>query len=240
MLICVAAGGSGTRMLPVTRWINKHLIPVGNGDLMIDMPLKFLQKHGFKNISIVTGSNHATQICEYVGDGDKYSFDQVEYSFQAKPAGIADILNRIGHRGSDDGVLLILGDNYFESHQLSICSLPLGDMAACWEYDMGSPALARSFGQVIRSSDGDPSCIVEKPLCPDHGRILTGLYYFPANVFQYVEQLTPSARGELEITALLDVYLKQNKLKVFQVEGEWSDLGEIPSWEKFIMRRNSL
>lgn len=239
MLVCIAAGGEGTRMAPVNRWINKHMIPIGNGELMLDMPLNFLSEHGFPEVTIVTGSKHATQICEYVGDGNRYGFIKVEYAFQSKAAGIADILNRISHRGAEEGVLLILGDNYFQSCQRTIDRLPLCGKAACWEYDTGDAVLARRFGQVLRDGSGKPEYIVEKPSSPVHGRILTGLYYFPSDVFKYVEALEPSARGELEITGLLDMYLRQKRLEVFPVEGEWTDLGEWLSWSEFIKKRNS-
>jgi glucose-1-phosphate thymidylyltransferase len=191
---------------------------------------------GFEGVTIVTGSKHATQICEYVGDGDRYGFTAVDYAFQPKSAGIADVLKRISHKGTEHGVLLILGDNFFSHAQkLSILNK---DRAACWEFDIGDPVLARRFGQVLRDSQGSAEYIVEKPSSPVHGRILTGLYYFPADVFKYVEEMEPSARGELEVTGLLDMYLRINRLDVLAVEGHWMDLGEWPSLEEFISKRN--
>lgn len=230
MRAVVAAGGSGSRMAPVTRFLNKHLIPVGDGRLMIDYPLNFLKKSGFDTVSIVTGSNHATQIVEYVGDGESHGFKSVSYFFQPKPLGIADIFKRIGPH--DEGVLLILGDNYFE--------VPLdlhfiwNTKACAFEYDIGSKDEARRFGQAIRFEDGSIERIVEKPEMAAHSRILTGLYYFPPDVFSYVEELSPSARNELEITHLLQRYLEMGSLIVKEVEGKWADLGEWPSWKHHV------
>lgn len=235
MLTILAAGGSGTRMAPVTRFLNKHLIPVGYGDLMIDLPLKFLADHHIDEVEIVTGSNHATQICEYVGDGQQYGFSRVNYHFQPKPLGIADVLNRVAHRDVSDGVLILLADNYFSMIQVGTSYLP--GFAYAYEYDLNNIERAKAFGQCIRDSDGSPIGIVEKPKDPKHSKILTGLYYFPASVFDVVKCLEPSQRGELEITDLLKTYLERNRLHVIEVQGAWADLGEQDSWAEFIAGR---
>lgn len=237
MKVCIAAGGDGTRMAPVTHWVNKHLIPVGTNELMLDLPLKFLRMHKIKEVTIVTGSKHASQIVDHVQDGVGHGFERVDYAFQNNSFGISDVLKRISHNGCDGGILLILGDNYFEKAQPMIDELSHSDMAVCWEYDVGDPDLARRFGQVIRNPEGTPVAIEEKSAYPMHGKILTGLYYFPSDVFEYVEQLTPSKRGELEITSLLDMYLQQGRLDVLSVNGEWADLGEYQSWGEFISKR---
>ena len=236
MLTILACGGSGTRMAPATRFINKHLLPVGYGDLMIDLPLQFLADHQFDEITIVTGSTHATQICEYVGDGEKWGFTRVEYTFQPKPLGIADVLNRVCHKDISDGVLLLLGDNYFSNLQgVGLHFIP--GFAYVWEYDCGDVEKAKAFGQVIRDGNDKPASIVEKPKVPTHSKILTGLYYFPASVFDVVKCLEPSQRGELEITDLIKTYLERERLHVLQVEGQWADLGEHDAWANFVAGR---
>jgi glucose-1-phosphate thymidylyltransferase len=236
MLTICACGGSGTRMAPATRFINKHLLPVGYGDLMIDMPLRFLAMHHVDELTIVTGSNHATQICEYVGDGEKYGFTRVDYHFQPKPLGIADVFNRVSHKDVSDGVTIILGDNYFSDPQgMGLTFLP--GFAYVWEFDLGDIEKAKAFGQVIRDDHGLPTSIVEKPKIPTHGKILTGLYHFPSSVFDVVKCLEPSQRGELEITDLIKTYLERNRLHVLQVEGEWADLGEHDAWAGFVAGR---
>lgn len=219
-----AAGGSGTRMSPVSKWINKHLIPVGPSTLMIDLPLRFFASIGAKDVSVITGSNHASQICDHVGDGEAYGFKNVSYFFQPKPAGISDVLNRVNK--TDESVLLILGDNFF-SDPIDLSNIN-PDRAACFEYDVGSVELAGRFGQLY----GDQ--IIEKNPSPTHSRILTGLYYFPADVFEKLAQLSPSKRNELEITDLLGLYLKDGKLDSHPVIGKWADLGEWTSWQGFV------
>lgn len=237
MIYSVAAGGSGSRLNPITRFLNKHLIPTEPNKLMIDYPLEFLRKHKAKEVTVVTGSNHASQIVDYVADGEKYGFDRIEYAFQAKPAGIADVIKRLSHNSIEyHGLLLILGDNYFSLQQESIFSLDKAK-AAAFQFDIGIEN-ATSFGQAVYC-DGRVVDIIEKPKNPTHGKILTGLYYFPHDVFCYVEELSPSLRNELEITDLLKIYLKEDRLQVFDVSGDWADLGEWNSLQQFwISRRN--
>jgi len=234
MLTIVACGGSGSRMAPVTKFLNKHLIPTGDG-LMVDHPLEFLRRHDIKNVTIVTGSNHASQVVDYIQDGDKYGFDKVSYAFQPEPKGIADIFKRVSiNDRAPIGVLLILGDNYFSEKQLAIdLDCPHPHYAYAFEYALGDKEKAKSFGQVIYDDDG-PVEIIEKPSSPQHDRILTGLYYFPGDVFARVEELSPSERGELEITDVLKMYLKKDRLRVVQIKGEWADLGEKNSWIDFV------
>lgn len=232
--VVLAAGGSGSRLYPMTKWVNKHLAPCGDGTLMIDYPLAFLSKSGFGDVTIVTGSNHATQIVEYVGDGSSYGL-KVDYSFQPKPAGIADVLNRISSRHVT-GVILLLADNFFSKPQ---CFKNLAYyQAKGWEYDIGSSEKASAFGQAMRGEDGSVFSIVEKPKNPVHSKILTGLYYFPGDVFDRVERMTPSARNELEITGLMEMYLKDKALEINQVEGMWKDLGEWNPWQEFVGSRS--
>jgi glucose-1-phosphate thymidylyltransferase len=242
LLTIVACGGSGSRLAPATKFVNKHLVPVGNGELMVDLPLKFLAKHGIEDIHVVTGSSHASQICEYIADGERYGFENVEYSFQSKPLGIADVFKRVSNKYWDSSVLLILGDNYFSHAQEMVRSLHLGLgfplMAYAWEFDIKDKLRATSFGQIFRDSNAVPESIIEKPSNPQHSRILTGLYYFPPGVFKMVEELSPSKRGELEITDLLRMYLDQNRLRVQTVVGQWADLGELDTWMDFIAARS--
>lgn len=237
MLGIVAAGGSGTRMLPITKYINKHLISCDKETLMIDYPLQFMKKNGFDDIVVVTGSSHASQIVDYVADGNKYGFKRVEYAFQPKPAGIADVLKRVSHHDVSDGVMLILGDNYFGNFEIPILAK---NFATSFEYDIKDINKAKAFGQIVGSWDDKTIDIIEKPQNPTHSRILTGLYVFPADVFDVVESLNPSSRNELEITDLLKIYLKRDQLQTIVINGEWADLGEWESLKKFWKSRSDL
>lgn len=237
MRACVASGGSGTRMLPVTSLINKHLIPVDENHLMIDYPMMQIKNLGFKEVIVVTGSCHAGQIVDYIQDGNKYGFECVHYAFQPKPAGIADVLKRISHLSFNqkEGILLILGDNYFSENFPVLNPDKNYKHALAFEYDIGSKEEAMRFGQVYRTPE--KTTIVEKPKKPIGSKILTGLYYFPCDVFTRVEKLSPSKRGELEITDLLKMYLEDDRLGIAECNGKWSDLGEMKSWMKFVSEK---
>ena len=160
---------------------------------------------------------------------------RVEYFVQPKPLGVCDVLKRISHRKSDEGVLLILGDNYFSEYQSSLDFIDL-NKAAAFQYDVESMIKAQAFGQVVYNMKMSGKVlydIVEKPKTPMHSKILTGLYYFPEDVFSKVDELSPSARNELEITDLLKLYLKEERFQVCDVQGAWADLGEWTSLVEF-------
>lgn len=236
MIIAVAAGGNGTRLLPFTQFANKHLFPIYKGTLMIDYPMHMLAKSGAERVCVITGGKHATQIVDYLKDGEKYGLEGIDYAFQQAAFGIADVLKRIPTGTKHQSVLLVLGDNYFEEPQQSLSEFDR-DKAGCWEFDIGSIELASRFGQLMCDENMKPIQIVEKPLEPTHSRVLTGMYYFPDDVFDKVAALEPSARNELEITDLLNIYLKEGRLDVYAVEGEWADLGEYPSLTKHIINQ---
>lgn len=236
MIGVVAAGGKGTRMKPVTYWINKHLIPVGKGKLMIDYPVEHLATM-FMEVTVMTGCEHAGQISEYLKDGTAYGIKRINYEVQPSAAGIADVVKRVSHLidGQNTfGMVLILGDNYFSQPQLKKVTEGDPQRAIAFEFDLGDEKSARSFGQAVRDEAGKVVDIVEKPKKPTHARVLTGLYYFPADVVSYVESLRPSQRDELEITDLLREYLEKDRLDIQEVSGYWQDLGEWDSWAEHV------
>lgn len=241
MIGCVAAGGSGTRMRPITKYINKHMICCGpNGELMIDYPLHHLSLLGFEEVQVVTGTEQAGQVSDYVQDGERYGFKRVEYRVQPKPAGIADIIVRLKHviKREETGFLLILGDNYFSEPQSLSVAFKDQSKAGCWEYILPTIEEAGRFGQIVYDERGEAVNLVEKPKTPLHTGIVTGLYYFPADVWEVVEKLEPSQRGELEITDLLALYAKLGRLNVNKVHGEWFDLGVWETWAAFVSREH--
>jgi len=233
----IACGGLGTRMLPATLFCNKHLLPCGKGKLMIDFPLEHLKELGFERIQIVTGSIHAGQISEYVGDGEAHGFEQVDYRIQPKPAGIADCVRRAGPLNPEDQLLLLLGDNYF-SKPLEKTTRRLvnshGNVAQVWEYSLGDVSKAKAFGQAQWDEEASRWRVVEKPENPIGDKILTGMYCFPSDVTDVVETLKPSGRGELEVADLIDYYASQERLHVNTVYGSWVDLGVWEEWGKFV------
>lgn len=235
----IGAGGNGTRLYPLTKYINKCIAPVGFEKLMIDLPIGFLKHHGIKDITILSGGNHIEQFIQYIGDGKSKELNSVDYVVQPKPLGIADIFKRLKKEECQDGVLLILGDNYFSHKQPMLSAYFKGMNAFAWEFDCGSKDKAKAFGQVLYDSQNKPMDIIEKPVEPQHSRILTGLYFFPFDVFEKVDRLEPSQRNELEITHLLKMYMSDNRLSVEQVVGSWADLGEWSSYMSFLSDRGS-
>lgn len=234
MIGVVAAGGMGTRLLPLTRFINKQLCPVRNGKLMIDYPLEHLRSFGVSDVHIVTsGGGHLSQLTEYTGDGSRYGFSSLEYAIQPNPLGIADCLRRVAHviRNAHEGVLLALGDNYFSEHQV-FDGVGSANSAMAWQFDVVDAQKAKSFGQAIFDESERVVGLVEKPEFPQHSKIITGLYYFPSDVVDVVETLKPSKRGEFEITDLLSAYCNEGRLQIADVRGDWSDLGEWSSWQR--------
>jgi glucose-1-phosphate thymidylyltransferase len=229
----IAAGGNGTRLAPITYFVNKCLAPVGKEKLMIDLPINFFKYHGIKDVTILSGANHIDQFVKYIGDGSSKELNSVDYVVQPEPLGIADIFKRIKKDGCEEGILLILGDNFFSHKQAVLSPYFKGMSAFAWEFDCGSTDAAKSFGQVVYS-DGKPFDIIEKPEHPQHSRILTGLYYFPFDVFEKVAKLEPSQRNELEITHLLKMYMNEGRLSVEQVTGKWADLGQWDTYMSFL------
>jgi glucose-1-phosphate thymidylyltransferase len=236
MNVVVACGGEGTRMLPITSYLNKHLIPIGNRELMIDAPIRLLIQNSFVlcDLNIVTGSEFAHQVIEHVDRTVGQTFKHIHYSIQPKSAGIADVIKRVPAINGNS-CLLILGDNYFENLDIHIGHHH--NNAICWLYDVGSIEKAKSFGQIFFDDTGAPKEIVEKPQNSTSSEIITGLYYFPEDVMNKITKLTPSARNELEITSLLDIYLKEGRLDVRRVGGKWFDLGEWNSLDEYLKWR---
>jgi len=239
MLAVLCAGGKGTRLAPLTQFLNKHLAPIGYGELMIDAPLNFMAASGFTEIQLITGTEHAGQVSEYVGDGERYGIRRIDYRIQPKPLGIVDCLRRVEHLIAEStlGVMVMLADNYFSELQTISDVKKNQDSAHCWEFDIGCLDRARSFSQALRNASGEIIDVVEKPKAPSHSRILTGLYYFPTDVNIALTDLMPSRSNGLEITDLLRLYAKRRRLIVHPVSGSWSDLGEWPAWLDFVKSR---
>lgn len=203
----ILAGGKGTRMLPATRVMNKHMIPVLNIP-MIEYPLKTLIGMGIKEIMVVSGGNHIGQIAEYLGDGSDYGVS-LTYRVQKEAGGIAQAL--LLAEGFVDGQFaVILGDNYFDELPKV---LPRG--MAIITKKVRNP---QRFGVLSGSK------ITEKPKKPKSNLAVTGLYFYTQEVFEYIKTLKPSKRGELEITDLNNWCLKQCAI-VLEHKGFWSDMG---------------
>jgi glucose-1-phosphate thymidylyltransferase len=235
----VCAGGEATRLGELTRVSNKHLLPVGRWP-MIYYPLQLLQLAGIHEVLVVTGKAHAGQMIDLLGDGrmsaresDEPLFDlDLTYKVQTKPGGIAQVVGMARDFAAGRKLVVVLGDNVFERAQTEAIarweSEP--DDALIFVKEVGDP---ESFGVPVYGEDGRVIDIVEKAgvvdtryAAPPSSDAVVGLYCFPPDVFDVIDSLTPSSRGELEITDVNRFYAHQGRLQVQKVEGWWEDAGK--------------
>ncbi|MGE5207625.1 MAG: sugar phosphate nucleotidyltransferase [Chlamydiota bacterium] len=219
----VLAGGLGTRLHPLTRVINKHLLPVYNQP-MIFYPLQALVAAGIKEIMIVTGGQGAGDFLRLLSNGKDFGLHHLNYTYQEGEGGIADALRLAEHFVDGDHVCVILGDNIIESN---IC-------AAVRNFRGGAHLLLKEVPDPERFGcpeivNGRIIRIEEKPRQPKSRYAVTGLYLFDSTLFDKIRTLRPSNRGELEITDVNNLYLQESKLAYSILEGWWTDAGTFDS-----------
>lgn len=224
----ILAGGSGTRLRPLTYVTSKQLLPVYNKP-MIFYPLETLLKAGIKDILIIVAPDHAGDFLKLLGSGKEFGC-KFTYEIQDKPEGLAQAFiigeNFIG----DDSVTLILGDNLFEDDFAEAIST----------FETGGRVFAKKvsdperFGVVEFDENKKALSIEEKPAKAKSDYAVTGLYIYDNSVVAKAKALQPSPRGELEITDLNNVYLQQGTLDVAFVEGKWLDTGTFESLHEAI------
>ena len=220
----ILAGGLGTRLLPLTRTTNKHLLPVFDKQ-MIMYPLQTLKDSGIKDILIISGPGHAGQFLELLGSGYELGLD-IKYSIQEKPLGIAHAL-WIATRdyAKEESVVVILGDNIFEDNIKKDISEFKGG-AKIFLKQVNNPS---EFGIAEFNDWFGISGIEEKPKHPKSDYIVTGIYFYDASVFEIVRTLEPSGRGELEITDVNNAYIEKGELAYDIMDGWWTDAGTFES-----------
>lgn len=208
----ILAGGSGTRLYPLTKSISKQLLPIYDKP-MIYYPISVLMLAGIKEILVISTPEDVPRFQKLLGDGSKLGI-HLKYAIQEKPNGIAEaFIIGEGFIGNDD-VSLILGDNIFHAHELT---LHLGRVrrelngATIFGYNVNDP---ERFGVVEFDEDGKVVSIEEKPVFPKSHYAITGLYFFDSQVVDIAKQVKPSERGELEITDILKEYVKRGQIKV--------------------------
>jgi glucose-1-phosphate thymidylyltransferase len=222
----VLAGGLGRRLFPLTKITNKHLLPIYDRP-MIYYPIRTLVTAGIRDILIVTGGNHAGEFLRLLGKGKEFGLDNLSYTYQEGEGGIADALSLARHFADGDRIAVILGDNIIEDNISR-------SIAAFQQQPSGARILLKRvrdperFGVPVFES-GRIVRIEEKPAKPASDYAVTGAYLYDTEVFDIVASLTPSGRGELEITDVNNAYLKRGTMAHDVLEGWWSDAGTFES-----------
>lgn len=215
----ILAGGTGTRLKDCTKVTNKHLLPVYDRP-MIYFPLDILKKAGLKEILIVTGKGHGGDFLDLLGDGKKFGL-KLSYTVQEEAGGIAQALYLAKDFVDNDFVAVILGDNIFEEDfREDIQSFEGG--ARVFLKKVLNPG---RFGVAVLDENDKVKEIIEKPKEPPTNYAVTGFYIYDSKVFDIIETLKPSDRGELELTDVNNYYIKSGKIDAKFIEGFWSDAG---------------
>lgn len=222
----VLAGGLGTRMYPLTKVTNKHLLPIYNKP-MIYYPIRTLVDAGIDEILIVTGGNSAGDFLRLLGNGKEFGLRHINYTYQEGEGGIAAALSLAEYFADNDKIVVILGDNIIEGNIR-------GAVASFRAQKEGARILLKEvsdpqrFGVPVFEEEKIVR-IDEKPLTPASSYAVIGIYMYDHRVFDFIKTLKPSERGELEITDVNNFYIREGKIAWDLLEGWWTDAGTFDS-----------
>jgi glucose-1-phosphate thymidylyltransferase len=222
----ILAGGVGSRLHPLTRITNKHLLPIYDRP-MVTYAIDALVSGGITEIMLVTGGTHAGEFFRLLGDGHEHGIGLLQYAYQEREGGIAEALGLAERFAAGDRVLVMLADNVFgRSIKPAIDNFERQERGARIVLsEVEEPEHLMHLG--VAELDGDKVVrIVEKPEQPPSEYAVTGLYFYDASVFEFLPTLSPSARGELEITDVNNWFVEQGLMEYDVVEGFWGDAGE--------------
>lgn len=221
----VLAGGTGSRLFPLTKVTNKHLLPVGQAP-MIWHPIWKLKEAGCQEILIVTGTEHMGDVVALMGSGKDFGC-RFTYKVQDEAGGIAQALGLAENFAGQDPICVILGDNIFQDDLKA-------EAEAYRIQGKGARILLKPvhdpqrFG--VAEVQGDLVVnVVEKPKEPKSNLAVTGIYFYDANVFEIIRTVKPSARGEMEITDVNNAYIARGEMSYGTFHGWWTDAGTYPS-----------
>jgi glucose-1-phosphate thymidylyltransferase len=229
----VLAGGTGSRLNPLTRVTNKHLLPVYDKP-MVYYPIQTLVNAGIREILLVTGGKNAGEFLRLLGNGRDFGLKHINYTYQDGEGGIAEALGLAEHFADGEPICVVLGDNIIENNVRKAAE-------NFTKQRRGAKILlkevqdAERFG--VAEIRGDRVVgIQEKPSTPKSNFAVIGIYLYDATVFQKIRRLKPSGRGELEITDVNNFYIEEDNLTYEILEGWWTDAGTFES----LLRANNL
>lgn len=220
----ILAGGSGTRLYPLTKCINKHLLPIGKYP-MIYWPIYKLREAGIDQIIIVTNKTDLSSFIELLGLGEELNV-RIHYSIQKKKgAGIADALMGARSFIGDEKFVVMLGDNLFEDSLFSAVQTFKSQESGARVFLKKVNDPSRYGVPSLDKNEKKITSIIEKPINPPSSYCVTGIYMYDHHVFPLIEAIQPSDRNELEITDVNNLYIKNNKLEYEILQGWWVDAG---------------
>jgi glucose-1-phosphate thymidylyltransferase len=229
----ILAGGLGTRLFPLTKITNKHLLPVYDRP-MIYYPIQTLINAGIRDILIVTGGNNAGDFLRLLGNGKEFGLKHINYTYQEGEGGIADALKLAEYFADEDKICVVLGDNLIEkniAHAVQAFELQKSGAKILLK-EVPDP---QRFG-VAEIQENRITGIEEKPKSPRSKYAVIGIYLYDPTVFTIARTLKPSARGELEITDVNNEYIRRGELTYDFLDGWWTDAGTFES----LMRASNL
>jgi glucose-1-phosphate thymidylyltransferase len=222
----VLAGGLGSRLSPLTKVTNKHLLPIYDKP-MIYYPIQTLVNAGITDILIVTGGKNAGDFLRLLGNGKEFGLKHVNYTYQEGEGGIAEALGLAEFFADGQPICVILGDNIIETN---VCKAAddFRKQGAGAKIILKQVTDAERFGVVEIQGDRIIG-IEEKPKAPKSNLAVIGIYFYDASVFEKIKRLKPSGRGELEITDVNNFYIQEGSLTYETIDGWWTDAGTFES-----------
>ncbi|MFV0388991.1 MAG: sugar phosphate nucleotidyltransferase [Pyrinomonadaceae bacterium] len=218
----ILAGGLGSRLHPLTKVTNKHLLPVLDQP-MIYYPIQTLINAGIEDIMIVTGGNSAGDFLKLLGNGKEFGLKHLNYTYQEGEGGIADALSLVEHFADDKPICVVLGDNIIEGN-IKVAADDFRRQKSGAKILLKKVPDPQRFG--VPELEGENVVrIEEKPTEPKSDFAVIGIYFYDQTVFDVIKTLEPSNRGELEITDVNNSYIQKNEMSWSELEGWWTDAG---------------
>jgi glucose-1-phosphate thymidylyltransferase len=222
----VLAGGTGSRLFPLTKITNKHLLPIYDRP-MIYYPIQTLVDAGIQDIMIVTGGRNSGDFLRLLANGKEFGLKHINYTYQEGEGGIADALALAEHFADGQQICVVLGDNIIEG-SIRAAADQFRSQAAGAHILLKEVPDAERFG-VAEVDGGKILGIEEKPRSPKSNYAVTGIYMYDASVFEKIKTLVPSGRGELEITDVNNAYIAEGNMTFSFLDGWWTDAGTFDS-----------